>query len=138
MVFYEISLWLLCSLSFALFLSGYKSVQIELKSEYGPYLYQSLKSGFHSAWKFVNILAQRARLWVTPGRGKFALPTEGSRKVVPMFFIYRTDLSVLGVSLSVSDTLHIFGSYPNLSLLYQHSILWPKNCCPSMACSLTF
>jgi len=46
--------------------------------------------------------------------------------------------TVLGVSLSVPDTLHIFGSYPNLSLLYQHSILGPKNCCPSMSCSLTF
>jgi hypothetical protein len=88
--------------------------------------------------EIVNILVQRARLWVTPGRGKFALPTEGARKVVPMFFIYRTGLSVLDVSLSVPDILHIFGSYPNLSLLYQHSILWPKNCCPSMACSLTF
>jgi hypothetical protein len=59
---------------------------------------------------FVNILAQRARLWVTPGRGKSALPPEGARKVVPMFFIYRTDLSVLGVALSIPDTLHIFGS----------------------------
>ncbi len=39
-----------------------------------------------SANKLVNILAQRARLWVTPGRGKSALPPEGARKVVPMFF----------------------------------------------------
>ena len=35
----------------------------------------------------VNILAQRARLWVTPGRGKSALPPEGARKVVPMFLV---------------------------------------------------
>ena len=35
----------------------------------------------------VKILAQRARPWVTPGRGKSALPPEGARKVVPMFLV---------------------------------------------------
>ena len=88
--------------------------------------------------KHVNILTQRARHWATPGRGKSALPPEGARKVVPMFFICRTGLSVLDGSLSVPDTLHIFGSYPNLSLLYQRNNLVTKNCYPSMACSLTF
>ena len=58
---------------------GCKGYEEDGGQEHGRYLNSVLRF-----IELVNILAQRARLWVTPGRGKSALPPEGAREVVPM------------------------------------------------------
>ena len=54
---------------------------------HGADIISTFLKALNATTKNVNILAQRARPWATPGRGKSALPPEGAREVVPMFLV---------------------------------------------------